>query len=118
MRLQKFQCCSDDLLGALILVKDIEAVVACLGTIDLDPCSNAEGKPNVPARKHYTAADDGLSKQWRGRVYMNPPYGDEIDAWVAKLCEEHQAGRVPEAIALVPARTDTEWFARLRDFVF
>lgn len=29
MRLQKFQCCSDDLLGALILVKDIEAVVAC-----------------------------------------------------------------------------------------
>lgn len=94
----------------------IEAAVACLGSIDLDPCSN-DGKPNVPARRHYTAADDGLSKEWRGSVYMNPPYGDEIDRWVTKLCDEHEAGRVTEAIALVPSRTDTQWFAKLRDYV-
>ena len=29
MRVQKFQRCSDDLLGARILVADLEAVVAC-----------------------------------------------------------------------------------------
>ena len=39
-----------------------------------------------------------------------------IDKWVAKLCEEYKARRVTEAIALVPARTDTQWFGCLRDY--
>ena len=29
----------------------------------------------MPAGKHFTAAEDGLSREWHGRVYMNPPYG-------------------------------------------
>jgi hypothetical protein len=29
---------------------------------------------------------------------------------------EHEAGNVGEAVALVPSRTDTEWFRMLRDF--
>lgn len=48
-------------------------------------------------------------------VYLNPPYGTEIGPWIAKLREELWAGRVSEAIALVPARTDTEWWERLTD---
>lgn len=95
----------------------IAAVVACLGTIDLDPCSNNATAPNVPAGRHYTIDDDGLSKEWHGTVYMNPPYGDDIGDWVTKLCDEHAAGRATEAIALLPARTDTQWFAKLRDYV-
>lgn len=94
----------------------IAAAVAALGAIDLDPCSN-DGEPNVPARHHYTAKEDGLSKAWPGRVYMNPPYGSAIADWVAKLCEEHKAGRTRSAVALVPARTDTEWWSMLRDSV-
>jgi hypothetical protein len=90
----------------------IAAVVECLGTIDLDPCSDPGA--TVPATTHYTK--DGLSKPWAGTVYMNPPYGREIDHWVTKLCEEHQDGGVTEAIALLPARTDTQWFKRLRDY--
>lgn len=95
----------------------IDAVVACLGTIDLDPCSDSGDPPNIPARTHYTA--DGLTKPWTGSVYMNPPYGEEIKDWVTKLCDEHerQDGGVTEAITLVPARTDTKWFLRLRDYV-
>lgn len=93
----------------------IDAVIHCIGAIHLDPCSNP-GEPNVPAGRHYTAAEDGLSLPWFGRVYMNPPYGREIDAWVTKLIEEHTAGNVPEAIALVPARTDTQWWMKLRDY--
>ena len=46
-------------------------------------------------------------------MYMNPPYGRVINAWVEKLCTEYQAGNVTEAVALVPARVDTEWFSRL-----
>lgn len=93
----------------------VDAVVACLGTIDLDPCSNSKTDPNVPAMHHYTQEDDGLSQVWAGRVYMNPPYGREIGKWVAKLREEYDNGNVTEAIALVPARTDTDWFDCLID---
>lgn len=93
----------------------IAATLDALGAIDLDPCSNTFGTPNVPADVRWTEADDGLAQTWRGRVYMNPPYGAAIGAWVAKLAEEHADGNVSEAIALVPARTDTDWWADLRD---
>jgi ParB-like chromosome segregation protein Spo0J len=93
-------------------------VVACLGAIDLDPCSNSHDKPNVPATTQYTRDDDGLAREWHGRVFMNPPYGREIDAWVTKLVAEHRAGRTVAALALVPSRTDTQWFAEFRDFWF
>ena len=93
----------------------LDAVYACLGGIDLDPCSN-EGIATVAAAQHFTAADDGLAQPWHGRVYMNPPYGREIESWVDKLVAEHTAGRVTQAIALVPARTDTQWFLKLSEF--
>lgn len=93
----------------------VAGVLEVLGEVDLDPCSNTFGEPAVPAESRYTAADDGLAATWRGRVYMNPPYGAAIGAWVEKLRAEHADGNVTEAIALVPARTDTAWFAALRD---
>ena len=94
----------------------IRRVVSVLGTIDLDPCSNSIGEPNVPADTHYTEGDDGLSLEWSGRVYMNPPYGRGIDEWVAKLDAGYQNGRITEAVALLPARVDTRWFRILRDY--
>jgi site-specific DNA-methyltransferase (adenine-specific) len=81
------------------------------GTIDLDPCSN-DGEPNVPATRHFTRTDDGLSRSWQGRVFMNPPYGDEIADWVAKLRQEWRTNQV-EAIALVPNRAGTAWWQDL-----
>lgn len=99
--------------------KVIDRVLDVFGEIDLDPCSNAHGDDaNVPAATHFTRDDDGLAREWRGRVYMNPPYGREIDAWIEKLVAEHTAGRVTEAIALLPGRIDTQWFDRLRGFLW
>jgi DNA N-6-adenine-methyltransferase (Dam) len=95
----------------------LAVVIECLGAIDLDPCSNSKTKPNVEAKQHFTRDDDGLTQRWQGRVYMNPPYGREIDDWIQKLLAEYTSGRVTEAIALLPSRTDTRWFQRLRDFV-
>jgi hypothetical protein len=89
----------------------IAAVIAVLGKIDLDPCSN-EGEPNIPAGRHFTRNDDGLAQTWTGRIYMNPPYGRVIDDWVEKWVSEPG---VTQGIALVPSRTDTAWFRRLRD---
>jgi phage N-6-adenine-methyltransferase len=89
----------------------IAATVEAMGGIDLDPC--AEAAKSVPATKHFTEADDGLSQPWRGRVYMNPPYGKTIGDWVDKLAEEFEYGNVSQAVALLPARTDTSWWAHL-----
>lgn len=93
----------------------VDRAVKVLDGIDLDPCSNSATAPNVPADNHFTRADDGLEQDWHGTVYMNPPYGRGIDEWVRKLVAEYDAGHVTEAIALVPARTDTQWFRVLRD---
>jgi hypothetical protein len=91
----------------------IDLALQVMGRIDLDPCSNSKERPNVPASEHYTSADNGLDRAWCGSVYMNPPYGREIGAWVEKLCSEFVAGNVTEAIALVPARVDTAWWDKL-----
>ena len=87
-----------------------------MGGVDTDPCSNSHEDPTVPAATHYTIEDDGLTQEWKGRVYMNPPYGREIVDWVSYLVEQYQNGNTTEAIALVPSRTDTAWFRLLRDY--
>ena len=92
----------------------IDLVETILGEIDLDPCSNAE--KNVPAGEHFTEKQNGLTRRWNGRVYMNPPYGTVIQEWVLKFRAEYVSGRMTEGIALLPSRTDTEWFHQLREF--
>lgn len=95
----------------------ISRVLKVFGTIDLDPCSNAKGQAaNVPAREHYTVADNGLLQPWWGKVYMNPPYGDEVSGWVVRLLDQYKNGTIDAAIALLPARVDTRWFEPLWDF--
>ena len=101
--------------------------IGLLGPFDLDPCC----PPNMPWRTatHYLTsreqcticggsgqfqvADqemgecrscDGLSLPWRGRVWLNPPFGQEAGKWLRKL-RDHGNG-----IALVPARTETVMF--------
>ena len=94
----------------------VELITKCLGGVDLDPCSNSKGSRNVPATHVFTKHDDGLRFNWYGKVYMNPPYGREIGRWVEKLAHEYRKGHTKEAMALVPARVDTDWFKSFRDF--
>lgn len=74
-----------------------------LGTFDLDPCSPIK-RPWDTAKNHYTKEDNGLKKDWFGRVWLNPPYGLESAKWLNKLAQ-HGNG-----IALIFARTETEMF--------
>ncbi len=78
------------------------AIIKALGQFDLDPCSPIN-RPWPTANNHFTVADNGLTKQWEGRVWMNPPYSD-IDTWMKKMVY-HGNG-----IALTFARTDTNMF--------
>jgi hypothetical protein len=44
-------------------------------------------------------------------VFCNRPYATgEIDRFVSRLVDEHEAGNVTEAVLLVHSRTDTAWF--------
>jgi|GEM_PF-173595 len=95
--------------------KIIKLTKKLLGIIDLDPCSNPDF-PNVPAKTHFTKEDDGLSKEWHGKIYMNPPYGQEIKNWINHLCEQFEKGNTQEAIALTPSRTDTEWYRKMKTY--
>lgn len=56
------------------------------------------------AATHYTLKDDGLSRPWHGRVWLNPPYSREAVKWLRRLAD-HGNG-----IALTFARTETAWF--------
>lgn len=95
--------------------KIIDRVVSMFETIDLDPCSNSADwrEAAVPATDYWTRADNGLVQPWHGNVYMNPPYGDEIPPWIDRMVAAYISGEISAAIALLPGRTDTDWFSPL-----
>lgn len=63
------------------------SIIKSLGEFDLDPCA-PENRPWDTAKHHYTEADDGLSKPWFGRVWLNPPYSrDIIGLWMERMAE-------------------------------
>jgi len=78
-------------------------LVKKLGEFDLDPCSPINA-PFLHAKTNFTIENNGLSKDWFGRVYCNPPYGRDMHLWLSKL-EKHNNG-----IALIFARTETRCF--------
>ena len=86
----------------------IELARTVMGDIDLDPASCTEAQKTVQARDFYTRTEDGLNQEWKGRVWLNPPYSDRnLHVWVKSMITEYQAGNVTEAILLLPAHTET-----------
>lgn len=80
-------------------------IIKSLGEFDLDQCSPVN-RPWPTAKKHYTEVDNGLMLPWDGRVWCNPPYGQETGTWLEK-CSQHN-----NCIALTFARTETKMFAK------
>lgn len=76
-------------------------VLDALGPFDLDPCASTK-RPWPTATHHFTEADDGLSQEWFGRCWVNPPYGRHTATWLERLAL-HGNGT-----ALIFARTDTD----------
>lgn len=97
-------------------------IIRPLGEFDLDPCCPnimpwatakrmlSQGYPTALThsyREVLVPNKDGFLDQWYGRVWLNPPYGREQDAWLEKLAA-HGNG-----IALIPASTGTYRWEKL-----
>lgn len=72
-----------------------------------DVCAIPE---NAKCERFFAPDQDGLTQEWTGVCWCNPPYGRQIGKWVQKAAESNCT-----VVMLLPARTDTSWF---HDYVY
>jgi len=70
----------------------------------LDVCATSE---NAKCDLFFSEEDDGLTRDWHGICWMNPPFGVQ-GKWVKKAYGESLKGTT--VVCLLPARTNTNWF--------
>ena len=71
---------------------------------DLDSCAETG---TAKCSNFYTKEDDALTKDWKGVVWCNPPYGREQAKFVLKAYEE-SVKHNSTVVVLIPARHDTK----------
>lgn len=73
----------------------------------LDAAASAH---NAKCERYHTIEDDGLTCEWRGRVWCNPPYSDLL-SWTRKAALEFSVEHAELVVMLVPAnRTEQRWW--------
>lgn len=103
----------------------VEVARAVMGGIDLDPASNAIANRVVRATTYYTEQENGLLQDWRGRVFMNPPFGGRVPgpggktipikrAFMDKLGRHLEDESVPEAVVVSPNDFTPAWGNTIR----
>ena len=85
----------------------IELARKTMGSIDVDPCSNEHAQKYIKAGEFWTEKEDGLSREWTGNVWFNPPYIHRvIGKWIDKLIRDKG---IAQAIVLTNNNTETRW---------
>lgn len=73
----------------------------------LDACAS---HTNAKCDRYFTKTDDALQCAWRGRVWLNPPYGRTIGDFLGHAHAQVILGNAELVAALVPMRSETKWF--------
>lgn len=93
----------------------IDAAKEAMGDIDLDPASCAYANKVVGATQYFSLHDDGLTKEWCGRVWLNPPFS-QWSNWVPKIVAEWTSGRISSMCVLCATRTLTaQYFSPIHE---
>jgi len=95
----------------------IDAAREVMGGIDLDPMTNLVANETIKASNIYTKEDDGLTKDWYGRVWLNPPFSLAKLA-IPKLIESYEKGNVTQAVLLVKSDVSTQKYKLLYPYPF
>ncbi len=89
----------------------LDAVREVLTHIDCDPASSKIANQRVMASHYFTKSDDGLSKTWGKRCFINPPYAQPlISKFASAIASKVESKEVSEACVLTNNATETEWF--------
>jgi len=75
-------------------------------SFDIDVCAN---ETNKKVERYFDKETDGLSQNWVGNCWCNPPYGRELPLWIKKAINT-VAGSSGTVVMLIPARTNTIWW--------
>ena len=70
-----------------------------------------EAQETVQAARWIGLPADGLTHEWHGRIWLNPPWS-EPGKWAEKLLDERDAGRVTAACMIGPL-SGADWVQRL-----
>nr|DAV38669.1 MAG TPA: DNA N-6-adenine-methyltransferase [Caudoviricetes sp.] len=84
-------------------------IIESLGEFDTDPCVSMKPLYNT-AKIMYNKQDDGLTKEWQGRVWLNPPYSRPLIEKFVNRMSKHGNG-----IVLLFNRCDSKMF---QDVIF
>ena len=88
----------------------IKPISKSINGFDLDPCTSEDF--SEIAKNSFK--ENGLKEDWFGDVWLNPPYSD-IGPWLEKASKSVCCGDAETVFALVPYRTQTQWFQRNLD---
>ncbi len=72
-------------------------------TFDLDVAAPIDPTMRtVPARRYLTLLDDGLTSEWEGIIWCNPPYS-KAEPWVDRWAAH------PDGMILLPSVCEVHW---------
>lgn len=87
-----------------------------MGSIDLDPASSEIANKVIQASIFYTIDDDGLSQNWKGNIWLNPPYSQPlIQQFCELLSNQFDNKQINQACVLVNNATETVFFQRMME---
>ena len=87
--------------------KVVRPLSEAVGGFDLDSASGAESEPH--ADHTYTQEDNGLRKDWFGKVWCNPPFSNKTK-WMEKALVETRDKDAELVVMCLPVDTSTQWF--------
>lgn len=102
---------SDEWLTPISLFRSLDY----LYKFTLDPCACKGHELKEDITNYY---NNGLNREWFGRVFCNPPYYSHIiEKWIQKGIYEITQKNIELVCYLLPVKTDQRWFYTINKFL-